>query len=103
MLVEGFGGCLPAEGLAGSGVERGGDGVELVGRPAGQVGALGEVLAQEPVGVLVRAALPWAVRVGEVDREAGVDPELGVLGQLRAAVPGQRPTQLFGQRGDRRR
>ena len=44
-----------------------------------EVGALGEVLAQQPVGVLVRAALPGAVRVGEVDRDAGLDLELGVL------------------------
>ena len=29
MLVEGFGGCPPAEGLARSGVECGGDGVEV--------------------------------------------------------------------------
>ncbi len=30
-------------------------------------GNFGEVLAQQPVGVLVPAALPWAVRVAEVD------------------------------------
>ena len=79
MLVEGFGGCLPAEGLAGSAVERGGDGFELVAVPAGEVGALREVLAQQAVGVLVGAALPGAVRVGEVDGDAGLDLELGVL------------------------
>ena len=33
----------------------------------GQVGALGEVLAQQPVGVLVGAPLPRRVRVAEVD------------------------------------
>jgi hypothetical protein len=32
-----------------------------------QVAALGEVLAQEPVGVLVRAAQPWAGRRCEED------------------------------------
>ena len=67
-----------------------------------EVGALGEVLAQQAVGVLVGAALPGAVRVGEVDGEAGVDAQLGVLGHLGALVPGQRPAQLLGQRGDRR-
>jgi hypothetical protein len=30
-----------------------------------QVGAFGEVLPQQPVGVLVRAALPWTVRIAE--------------------------------------
>jgi hypothetical protein len=33
-----------------------------------------------------------AVRIAEVDRQAGVDPELSMLSHLRALVPGQRPT-----------
>ena len=44
-----------------------------------EVGALGEVLGQQAIGVLVGAALPGAVRVTEVDRQADVDPQLGVL------------------------
>ena len=64
--------------LRGLAVERVRDGLEVLGGPAGQVGALGEVLAQQAVGVLVRAALPRAVRVGEVDRGAGLDVERGV-------------------------
>ena len=39
----------------------------------GQVGALGKVLAEQSVGVLVRAALPWRVGVAEVDRDSGGD------------------------------
>ena len=66
-----------------------------------QVGASGEVLAQQPVGVLVGPALPRALRIAEVDRQAGLDPQLGVLGHLGALVPGQRPAQLLGQRRDR--
>ena len=58
VLVEGFGGGLVAERLAGAAVERGGDGLDLFCAPAGEVGALGEVLAQQPVGVLVAGALP---------------------------------------------
>ena len=42
-------------------VERGGDGGQVVWAVPAEVGALGEVLAQEPVGVLVRAALPGRV------------------------------------------
>jgi len=55
-----------------------------------QVGALREVLAQQPVGVLVRAALPRAVRVAEVDRHARVDPQPGMLGHLRSGTSHQK-------------
>src|SRR3954467_8000050 len=58
--------------------------------------ALREVLAQQPVGVLVRATLPGAVRIAEVDRHASLDPELGVLGHFRSLIPRQRSSQLFG-------
>ena len=37
------------------------------------------------------------MRIAEVDRQIGVDPELGVLSHLRALVPGQRSSQLFRQ------
>ena len=78
MLVEGFGWCAPSECLAWQAVERGGDRSEVGGVPAGEVGALREVLPHEPVGVLVRAALPWAVRVGEEHGDAGLDRERGM-------------------------
>jgi hypothetical protein len=103
MLVECLGWGLPAEALAGPTVERCGDRSELVGLPAGEVGALGEVLTQEPVGVLVRAALPWAVRVSEEHRDAGLDGERGVGGKFLAAVPRQRSAELLGQAAHRRR
>ena len=83
-MVEGLGGGLPVEGFAGSGVERVSDGVEVVARVSGEVGAFGEVLAKEPVGVLVGASLPWTLGVAEVDVEAGVDAQLGVLGHFAA-------------------
>lgn len=57
----------------------------------------GEVLAQEPVGVLVGAALPRGVRVAEVDGhvQRGADPF--VQGEFRSLVPGQAVAQEFGQ------
>ena len=73
MFVEGLGWGLPSEDLPGACVDRCFDRSELLGVPARQVGALGEVLAQEAVGVLVGAALPGAMRVAEVDRDAGGD------------------------------
>ena len=102
MFVEGFGWCLPAEGLAGSAVEGGGDGVELVAGCSGRgrclwgsTGAAGRWCSR-----WCRAARGCAGR--EVDGDAGVDLELGVLGHLLAAVPGQRAAQLLGQGRDRR-
>src|ERR1022692_2313209 len=66
-LAEGLGGGPPAEGLAGPGVELGGDGVQVSLAVPGQIGALGKVLAQQPIGVLVAAALPRRVRAAEID------------------------------------
>ena len=39
MIVQRFGGCLPSEGLAGSGVEGRGDGVEVILAVSAEVGA----------------------------------------------------------------
>src|SRR5439155_14066080 len=58
-LVESFGGSIPCEGHAGASVEFDGDVVELLLAVFGEVGAIGEVLADEAVPVFVGAALPW--------------------------------------------
>ena len=63
--------------------------VELSGDPGEdplvvltQVGVFREVLAQQPVGVLVRAALPGRVGVGEEDLGAGRRADLLMPEQL---------------------
>src|SRR5215210_2937624 len=88
-------------------VEFVGDGVELGFADRAEVGALGEVLAQEAVGVLVGAALPGRVRIAEEHLDAGVDADLLPVAHLGALVPGQRAAQRLGQRlhlgGERRR
>ena len=61
-----------------------------------EVGAVGEVLAEEAVGVLVGAALPGTLGVAEVDVEINLCAELGVLCHFGALVPGQRLSELFG-------
>ena len=94
MFVEGFGGSLPTEGLAGSAVEHGGDCFDVLGVPAREIGALGEVLAQEAVRVLVRSTLPRAARVGEEDWDARLDFECCVLREFLAAVPSQGSAEL---------
>jgi hypothetical protein len=48
----------------------------------------------------VRAALPGAVRIAEIDLQTGVDPQLRVLCHFRTLVPGQRPLQLLRQGDD---
>ena len=52
MLVEGFGGCFPAEGLSRSGVERHGDGLQVGRAVLAEVGALWEVLTQQAASTL---------------------------------------------------
>jgi len=76
-------------------VELGGDLVEARLRDEGEVGALGQVLAEEPVGVFVRSSLPGAAWIAEGHLDVGGDREAGVLGHLQPAVPGQRAAQLL--------
>jgi hypothetical protein len=63
-------------------VEFCGDVVEVGLAVGGEVGALGQVLAKQAVGVLVAAALLGRVRIAEVHLDAGLDAELGVSGHL---------------------
>ena len=62
-----------------------------------QIRALWEVLSQQPVGIFVCAALPWAVGFAQEDIDIGCEGEVPVPGHLRSAVPGQRAIQLFWQ------
>src|SRR3954451_4094702 len=95
-LVQSLGRCSPAQGLSRPAVEGDRHGCKVLGAVHAEGGALGKVLAQQPVGVLVRATLPGAVRVADVDRHASLDPELGVLGHFRSLIPRQRLSQLLG-------
>src|SRR5665647_1502315 len=88
---EACGGGVPAECLAWSGVELGGNQFQVRGGVHGQVGALGEPVAQQPVGVLVRWSLPRGVRVSEVDRQVQRRRDLLVQRHLAALVPRQGP------------
>ena len=94
---------LPAPGLPGSGVEGGGHRRDLLGAVFAQVRAFREVLPQQAVGVLVRAALPRTARITEVDLDARVDLQASMLGHLCALVAGQRSPELLGQGENRAR
>ena len=100
-LVKCLGRCSPPKRLARPAVERRGHRGKSCRAVRAQVRALREVLPQQPIRVLVRPTLPWAVRVAEVDLHASVDPQLRMLAQLRSLVPGQGSSQLLGQRLDR--
>jgi hypothetical protein len=86
--------------LSRAAIQLGGDGIQGDLVELAEVSALGEVLAQQAVGVLVGAALPGATRVTEIDLDARVDRELQMLGHLLAVIPGQRATQLLRQSED---
>src|SRR3954466_4038278 len=73
-LVQSLGRCPPAKGLSRPAVEGDRHGREVLGAVRAEVGALWKVLAQQPIGVLVRAALPGAVGIAEVNRHASLDP-----------------------------
>src|SRR3954452_13933973 len=84
-----MGGASPAESLAWAAIDAVLDGPQVVEREGAQIAALGEVLAEEPVGVLVRAAQPRAGGWCEEDAVGEVVIEQVVVGHLRALVPGQ--------------
>ena len=67
--VESFCRCSPVEGFAWPRVQRVGNGVQFFCAVLAEVSALGKVLAQQTIGVLVAAALPRALRVTEVNVE----------------------------------
>ncbi len=79
-----FGRAPEVEALARPGIELPGNGVEFGLREARKIGALGEILAEQAVSILVDAALPGAVRIGEIDRDAR---DLGKLLVLRHFAP----------------
>ena len=99
-VVEFLSWGLSVQDDAGSAVEAVLDGLDLGVGDGGEAGALGEVVADQAVGVLVGGALPGAVGVGEVDRDVGGGGEDGVLGHLAALVPGDRGSHGPGQVSD---
>ena len=80
-------------------VEAVGNGIEIVLGEGAQA-YIGQVLAQQAVGVLACAALPGTVGVAEVDRHAGSGGEILVASQLFALIVGQAVTQWCGDRNE---
>ena len=63
----------------------------------GKVGALGKVVPEQAVHVLVAAALPGAVRLAEEHRHRQGAREVSVGAEFFALVPGQAAPQSWGQ------
>src|SRR3954451_4300000 len=50
-----------------------------------QVGALWKVLPQQAIGILVRPALPWALRVAKIDIDVGRHRKASMIRQFLAS------------------
>src|SRR5450830_705383 len=82
------------QGLAWSLVELTCHFVQIGLRVCRQVGSLRKVLSQQTIGVLVGTALPWALRITEVNVDIGRQRKSAMIRQLLATVPGQRLIEL---------
>ena len=72
--VEGFRRCSPTKCFAGPCVQGMSDGAQFFGAMLAEVRPFGKVLPQQAVCIFVASTLPWALRVAEVDLQAGVNP-----------------------------
>src|ERR1700704_5879827 len=88
---------LIAQGLSGPFIELPCYRVEFGLAMQGQIGATRKILAQQSVGVLVRAALPGRPRVTKIDPDLGGQCQTLMIGELFASVPGQRPVKFARQ------
>ena len=88
-LGEALGRRAPVQGLSRTAIQLGGDRIELYLRERGEITALGEILPQQPVGVLAAPALPRTVRIAEVHRRSAIDGErvCSVAARRASSVP----------------
>ena len=75
-LSDAFAWLVEPQALARAVVELVSDTIEVRLGKLAQIGALGEVLAQQPVRVLVRPALPGRMRIAKIHLDPGVDADL---------------------------
>lgn len=80
---------LPIKGLSGPAVELVADALKIVRRVDSEVRALGELVAEQPVGVLIAWSLPGAPRVAEEHRHADCIRDRVMVTHLAALVPGE--------------
>ena len=78
------------EAFSGVGVEDGFDALDRLTRELGEVAALGEILADQSVGVLVETPFPWMVGMRKIGLGLELFCQLRVAGELLAVVEGHR-------------
>ena len=84
-----FQGRREVQTFSGARIQPMGNGVQLSLGIAGQVCPFGQVLAQQPIGILIGAALPGAVRIGKKDLDRKPLGQLLVLGHFFPSIVGQ--------------
>ena len=89
-----FSGAAKVEAFSRSGIELPGNGIELGLRESSEIGSLGKILAKQAIGILIDAALPRAVRIGEIDRDASDFGKARMLRHLAPLVVGQGKASL---------
>ena len=87
--------CFVSEEFAGRTVESCGDGVALELSELRHARSLGQILADEPVGVFVQTSLPGVVWGREVERGSGSGLDGFVVVELGAVVSGEGPDGSF--------
>src|SRR5437868_45390 len=83
------------QGLTWSFVELASHFVQIGLRMHRQVGALWKVLSQQAIGVLVRPALPRALRIAKIYVDLGRQRKAAMIRKFLSPVPGQRLIQLL--------
>ena len=86
----------PVQAFSRSGIQPMGNGIQRPLGIAGQVGPLRQILTQQTVGVLVRAALPWAMRIRKEYSDRKPLGQALVFGHLFSPIIGQRGPQRGG-------
>ncbi len=71
-----------------------GNGIEFGLRESREIGTLGKILAKQAAGIFVDAALPRAVQIGEIDRDASDFGKARMLRHLAPLVVGQGKASL---------
>ena len=89
-------GRLPIQAFSGARVQALGNRIQFALGVSRQFRPLGEVLAQEPIGILIGPPLPWTMRVGKEHSDGQPLSQAFMLGHLFPSIIGQGFSQRSG-------